>query len=123
MANDNSIPPGFDLSPWQNKDPLTLSEAACLWAGYQPTLSKARVLEPYRFAVAKERFQQIKDAAEAGRIDYERPDRPINKTIRIPRAVDEYGLITLGGWRRGSAVVQTTEARWVGNTPYSPAPH
>jgi hypothetical protein len=102
MANDNSIPPGFDLSPWQNKDPLTLSEAACLWAGYQPTLSKARVLEPYRFAVAKERFRQIKQAAEAGRIDYERPDQ-------IPRAVNEYGRITLSGWRRGGTVIQTTD--------------
>ncbi len=109
MANDNFTPPGFDLSPWQNKDPLTLLEVACLWAGYPPGLHKARESVPGEFAVMRERAQQIKQAAEAGRIDYKRPDvdRKINQAI--PRAVDEYGLVTLSGWRRGPTAIQTTE--------------
>ena len=102
MANDNFTPPGFDLSPWQNKDPLTLREAACLWAGYPPGLRKAHVLEPARVAVMQERFRQIKQAAEAGRINYDRPE--VNKTTSVPLSTG----FDLEGWGRAPRVVQTT---------------
>lgn len=102
MANDNFTPPGFDLSPWQNKDPLTLSEAACLWAGYPPGLRKADESEPARFAVMQERFRQIKQAAEAARINYDRPE--VNKSVskRVPT-----GRLNEFGWC--DTVIQTTE--------------
>ncbi len=109
MANDNFTPPGFDLSPWQNKDPLTLLEVACLWAGYPPGLHNARESVPGKFAVMREWAQQIKQAAEAGRIDHNRPDVDITTNQTIPRAVDEYGLVTLSGWRRGPRVIPTTK--------------
>lgn len=99
----------MDLSAWQNKDPLTLEEAACLWAGYPPGLRKAHERHPERFAAARERAKQIKTEAEAGRIDYDRPevDKTINK--RIP---DGFGSDTWNrrdDWRRGPTVIKTTE--------------
>lgn len=99
----------MDLSAWQSKDPLRLEEIASLWAGLPPGLHKAHQLHPERFAAAQERFRQIKEAAESGCIEYNRPeaDRTVNK--RIPGGVDDYGRIDLNGWGRGSTVVKTTE--------------
>lgn len=103
MANDDFTRPGADLSPWQNKDPLTLNEAAYLWAGLTPGLRKAHVLQPERFAAAQERGRQIRQAAEDGSIDYERPEVERSKNTRIPTGID------LTGWGRGSTVIQTKE--------------
>ena len=103
MANDNSIPPGFDLSPWQNKDPLTLNEAACLWAGYPPGLRKAHVLHPEKYAVACEWARRIRTEAEADRIKYDRPEVDKTTNARIPQGID------LEGWGRAPRVVQWTE--------------
>lgn len=99
----------MDLSAWQNKDPLTLEEAACLWAGYPPGLRKAHERHPERFAAASERAKQIRKEAEAGRIDFDRPeiDRTVNE--RVPAPVDEYGLISLNDWARKSMVIKRTE--------------
>lgn len=101
----------MDLSPWQNKDPLTLDEAACLWAGYPPGLRKAHVLHPERYAAACERFRQIKEEAEAGCIEFDRPevDRTVSK--RVPAGVDDFGRINLSGWGRefGATVIKATE--------------
>lgn len=99
----------FDLSAWQHKDPLTLGEAAYLWAGLPPGLLKAHQLHPERYAAARERFRQIKQAAEAGVIKYDRPEenRTVNK--RIPGGVDLYGRVDLNGWSRASTVIKTTE--------------
>lgn len=81
MANGNSTRTNYDLSPWQNKDPLTLEEAACLWAGYPPGLLRATSVEPRRKAVKDEIFRQIQKAAEFGQIAYERPQ--VDKTTTV----------------------------------------
>lgn len=109
MANDDSTRTGYDFSPWQDKDPLTLYEAACLWAGYPPGLRKAYESEQGKFAAMQEWARRIRVAAEAGRINYDRPevDRKINQ--QIPRAVDQYGRVSPIGSRRGPTVIQTTE--------------
>lgn len=106
MANDDSTRTGHDLSPWQNKDPLTLNEAACLWAGYPPGLRKAHQSEPARYAVMEERARQIKKAAEDGRIDYERPEINRPKKVAVP---DVFSRISLSDWGRNKTVYQTTE--------------
>lgn len=99
----------LDLSAWQHKDPLTLGEAAYLWAGLPPGLLKAHQLHPERFAAFRERFRQIKEAAESGKIEYDRPEvnRQVNK--RISGGDDSYGRVDLNGWSRGSTVIKTTE--------------
>lgn len=114
MANDDSTRTGDGLSPWQNKDPLTLGEAACLWAGYPPGLRKAHQSEPARYAVMQEWAKLLKQAAEDGRIDYERPE--VNRTKTVA-AHDDFGRISLSDWGRNPSVIQTTErgpVAWTG---------
>ena len=101
----------MDLSAWQNKDPLRLEEIASLWAGLPPGLHKAYQLHPERFAAARERFRQIKEAAESGEIEYDRPEADKTVSKRVSSGADDYGRIGLNEWGRRpvAMVIKTTE--------------
>lgn len=73
----------IDLSPWADKDPLTLEEAAYLWAGLPPNLLKKQTLYPERCAAASERARQLQEACEAGTLEYERPIVPVTKNVVV----------------------------------------
>lgn len=76
----------IDLSPWAGKDPLTLEEAAYLWAGVPPNLWKKQTLYPERCAAALERARQLREACEAGTLEYERPIVPVTKNVVVQSA-------------------------------------
>lgn len=101
----------MDLSAWQNKDPLRLEEIASLWAGLPPGLHRAQQLHPERFAAALERFRQIKNAAESGEIEYDRPEADKTVSKRVSSGADDWGRISLNDWGRRpvAMVIQTTE--------------
>ncbi len=71
MANDDSTRSGFDLSPWHGQDPLSIFQAAWLWAGIPPTLPVTKENETFYakpLAAARGWFGRLKDAAEAGKL-------------------------------------------------------
>lgn len=68
MANDDSTRAGFDLSPWHGQDPLSIFQAAWLWAGIPPTLPVTKENETrYAEALAAARgwFGRLEKAAKA----------------------------------------------------------
>jgi len=70
MANDDSTRTGFDLSPWRGQDPLSIFQAAWLWAGIPPTLpatteNEARYAK--ELAAARGWFSRLENAAKAGK--------------------------------------------------------
>lgn len=76
MANDNFTRTGFDLSPWRGKDPLTISEAACLWYGLTPGMTEKLIdLYPVAWKNTQNRAKDMAEEAKAGRL-------PIVGTVR-----------------------------------------
>jgi hypothetical protein len=76
MANDDSTRAGFDLSPWRGKDPLSIFQAAWLWAGIPPTLPALQENEARygrELAAARGWLARLEDAAKAGELPYEKP--------------------------------------------------
>lgn len=91
MANDDSTRTGFDLSPWRGQDPLSIFQAARLWAGIPPTLpttteNEARYAK--ELAAARGWFDRLENAAKAGKLPIQGP-RP-TKTVQTSRAVTSY---------------------------------
>ncbi len=83
MANDDSTRAGFDLSPWRGKDPLTISEAACLWYGLKPGMTKALIkIYPVAWADAMSRAENMAKEAKAGRLPIVGRVRTYQQTIR-----------------------------------------
>lgn len=91
MANDDSTRKGFDLSPWRGADPLSIFQAAWLWAGLPPTLPATReneVRHAVELALARGWFGRLeKEAkkAKAGKLPI--IGDPPTKRIQISGAV------------------------------------
>lgn len=85
----------IDLSPLAGKDPLTLKEAAYCWAGILPTMNVKALREKYpdKLAVANAWLQNLQNAAQAGKLDHDRPD-----TIRNTWELSPIPLISDGRW-------------------------
>lgn len=64
MANNDSTRPDFDFSPWGDLDPLSIWQAACMWARVYPR-------QPNEAAWAWSR--RLEKAAEAGELPHEKP--------------------------------------------------
>lgn len=71
MAGDNFTRSEFDLSPWRGIDPLTIFQAAWLWAGIPPTLPATvenKALYAKALAVASGWRDRLEKAAKAGKL-------------------------------------------------------
>jgi hypothetical protein len=108
MASDDSTRTDFDLSPWQGIDPLSLFQAAWLWAGIPPTLPETQENE-LRYSVplasARGLFGRLEKAAKAGKPPI-LGDAPTKQKL-ISRAV--WGSKYLGNQSQ-PAVYQTVPA-------------
>jgi hypothetical protein len=83
------------LSPWRDKDPLSLQEVAYLWVGIPPNLFRRTFRDKYpeKMAGAQEIERRIRGKAEAGELKYDRPVETIRFTKQIPSdsRFDEWG--------------------------------
>jgi hypothetical protein len=108
MASDDSTRTDFDLSPWRGQDPLSIFQAAWLWAGIPPTLPETQENE-LRYSVplasARGLFGRLEKAAKAGKPPI-LGDAPTKQKL-ISRAV--WGNKYLGNQSR-PAVYQTVPA-------------
>lgn len=74
MAKIDSTRPGFDLSPGQGLDPLTIRQAACMWARLPMNMTAALIQTyPEQWATAQDCAQRLVIEAESVRLAYEKP--------------------------------------------------
>ena len=86
------------LLPWKDKDPLSLQEAAYMWVGIPPNLSRRTLRDKYpeQMACAQEIKRQIIAKAESCELEHDRPvvTRRVTKQIPNYSGCDEWGVVT-----------------------------